>query len=89
MEATVIQQNQKASEAIMGFVLKICAWMSVVGGAIAFFAFLPGQAEAGYSWKASAFIPSVTFLGAGIAHALLLGALAVIVDYLAIIAAKK
>ncbi len=91
MEATipVAEQDQKGPEAVMGFVLKMFAWLSVLGGAIAFFVFLPGDAHEGYSWKAAAFLPSVTILGAGIAQALVLGALSVIVDYLAIIAAKE
>ncbi|MES2015870.1 MAG: hypothetical protein V4484_05815, partial [Pseudomonadota bacterium] len=74
----------RCPEAVMGFVLKMFAWLSVLGGAIAFFVFLPGEAQ-----PVAAFIPSVTILGAGIAQALLLGALSVIVDYLAIIAAKE
>lgn len=82
----ITKSHEKRPERIMGFVLKLCAWISLLGGVITFFAFLPGEAEPGYSWKIGAYIPALAFLSAGMFQALILGALGTIIDYLASIA---
>jgi len=72
----------EADTSIMPMLLQTAAWISLIAGVVGFFAFFPGEAGEGYSWKAGAYIPAVFSFAGGVLQALLLGALGTIISYL-------